>query len=254
MPIGANSASWRHYIHLQRTSRHGCLRRQTSNLKFEMNFSRLLLASLVFLFFSSSSHAKKLVHSMSWLASGPAIANYSIKSLDFKMTLEGSHNEIAFQKRKMLSRYQKKKAISPFTDFFTGWHLIGQAYSGQGIDSSGVTHAIEYSNQSIFFSLGFEWYIASFAHLQPYIAYGLGNSAYSAQDTAADGTVTSYGQQTTSSDMSLYGANLILEFTDKVWLGVATNRYIEKQPLEFDYGKALIEPQSSQTLMLVWNW
>ena len=47
---------------------------------------------------------------MTWFASGPTIANYSIESLDFKMTLEGSHNEITYQKRKMLSSYQKEKS------------------------------------------------------------------------------------------------------------------------------------------------
>ena len=191
---------------------------------------------------------------MSWLASGPAIANYSIESLDFKMILDGSHHEIAFQTRKILSPHKRKKAISPFTDFFTGWHVISQTYSGQGIDRSGVIHAIEYSNRSIVFSLGFEWYIANVAHLQPYVAYGLGNSFYSAQDTAADGAVTSYDQQTSSSDMSIYGVNLILEFSDKIWGGYSTNSFLERQPLEFDYGNALIEPQSSQTFMLVWNW
>ena len=52
----------------------------------------------------------------------------------------------------------------------------------------------------------------------------------------------------------MYGVNLILELTGKVWLGYAMNYYVESQPIKFDSGDAAIEPQSSQALLLVWNW
>ena len=32
------------------------------------------------------------------------------------------------------------------------------------------------------------------------------------------------------------------------------NFFVESQSIKFDSGDATIEPQSSQTLMLVWNW
>ena len=54
--------------------------------------------------------------------------------------------------------------------------------------------------------------------------------------------------------MSMWGVNLILELTGKVWLGYAMNFFVESQPVKFDTGDAIIEPQSSQTLLLVWNW
>ena len=195
------------------------------------------------LLLSFSLQAQEDNKAMSWIASGSAKANYSIDNLDFSTTADGTHQEINF--------YQSR---SPFTNLFTGWHLITQDYSGEGTDNNGVKHAVDYSNQSIFFSLGYDWYLSEFAHLQPYIAYGLGTSTYSATDTAADGTITPFAENTSTSDMSMYGVNLILELTGKVWLGYAMNYFVESQPIKFDAGDANIAPQSSQTLLLVWNW
>ena len=52
----------------------------------------------------------------------------------------------------------------------------------------------------------------------------------------------------------MYGINLILEITGKIWLGYAMNYFVESQTIKYDSGDAIIEPQSSQTLLLVWNW
>jgi len=203
--------------------------------------SPLLL--LLLLLTPFSAQAQEEDKTMSWIASGAAQATYGIDNLGFSTTLEGTHQEINF----LQSR-------SSFTNLFTGWHLITQDYSGEGTDNNGVKHAVDYSNQSIFFSLGYDWYLSGFAHLQPYIAYGLGSSTYSATDTAADGTITPFAENTSTSDMSMYGVNLILELTGKVWLGYGMNFFVESQSIKFDSGDATIEPQSSQTLMLVWNW
>ena len=204
---------------------------------------RLLFLAPALLCLSFSLQAQEDDKTLSWIASGSAQASYSIDNLDFSMTADGTHQEINF----LQSR-------SAFTNLFTGWHLITQDYSGEGTDNNGVKHAVDYSNQSIFFSLGYDWYLSGFAHLQPYIAYGLGSSTYSATDTAADGTITPFAENTSTSDMSMYGVNLILELTGKVWLGYAMNYFVESQPIKFDAGDATIAPQSSQTLLLVWNW
>ena len=203
--------------------------------------SPLLL--LLLLLTSFSAQAQEEDKTMSWLASGAAQATYGIDNLGFSTTLDGTHQEINF----LQSR-------SSFTNLFTGWHLITQEYSGEGTDNNGVKHAVDYSNQSIFFSFGYDWYLSEFAHLQPYITYGLGSSTYSATDTAADGTITPFAENTSTSDMSMWGVNLILELTGKVWLGYGMNFFVESQSIKFDSGDATIEPQSSQTLMLVWNW
>ena len=204
---------------------------------------RLLFLATALLLLSFSLQAQEDDKTLSWIASGSAQASYSIDNLDFSMTADGTHQEINF----LQSR-------SAFTNLFTGWHLITQDYSGEGTDNNGVKHAVDYSNQSIFFSLGYDWYLSGFAHLQPYIAYGLGSSTYSATDTAADGTITPFAENTSTSDMSMYGVNLILELTGEVWLGYAMNYFVESQPIKFDAGDATIAPQSSQTLLLVWNW
>ena len=198
---------------------------------------------LLLLLTSFSAQAQEEDKTMSWIASGAAHSTYGIDNLGFSTTLEGTHQEINF----LQSR-------SSFTNLFTGWHLITQEYSGEGTDSSGVKHAVDYSNQSIFFSFGYDWYLLEFAHLQPFISYGLGSSTYSATDTAADGTITPFAENTSTSDMSMWGVNLILELTGKVWLGYGMNFFVESQSIKFDSGDATIEPQSSQTLMLVWNW
>ena len=203
---------------------------------------RLFIAALLLLF-SFSLQAQEEDKTMSWLASGAAQATYGIDNLDFSMTADGTHQEINF----LQSR-------SSFTNLFTGWHFISQEYSGEGTDNNGVKHAVDYSNQSIFFSFGYDWYLSEFAHLQPFISYGLGSSTYSATDTAADGTITPFAENTSTSDMSMYGVNLILELTGKLWLGYGMNFFVESQSIKFDSGDATIEPQSSQTLMLVWNW
>lgn len=116
---------------------------------------------------------------MSWLASGDASANYSIDSSGLSMTLDDTHQEIDF--------FQNR---SSFTSLFKGQHLISQEYSGEGTNINGEIHAVDYNNQSIFFSSGYDWYHTEFAHLQPYISYGVGVCTYSGKNTTADGTVT----------------------------------------------------------------
>jgi len=205
--------------------------------------TRSPLLLLLLLLTSFSAQAQEEDKTMSWIASGAAHSTYGIDNLGFSTTLEGTHQEINF----LQSR-------SSFTNLFTGWHLITQEYSGEGTDNNGVKHAVDYSNQSIFFSFGYDWYLSEFAHLQPFISYGLGSSTYSATDTAADGTITPFAENTSTSDMSMWGVNLILELTGKLWLGYGMNFFVESQSIKFDSGDATIEPQSSQTLMLVWNW
>ena len=78
--------------------------------------------------------------------------------------------------------------------------MISQDANGDGTYNSGELHAVNYKNQSIFFSFGFDWYLANFAHLQPFLAYGVGASTYSASITSSSGTVTPYEESTSSTD------------------------------------------------------
>ena len=75
------------------------------------------------------------------LSTGTTKTNYSIENLDLSITAEGTYQEINF--------YQGR---SPYTNLFTGWHLLTQDASGSGKDKNGILHAFEYRNQSILFS------------------------------------------------------------------------------------------------------
>jgi len=203
----------------------------------------LLLLFLLLLLTPFSSKAQEPDNAMSWIASGTAKANYSIDNLGLSITAEGTYQEI--------NLYQ---ARSPYTDLFIGWHLITQDYSGSGRDKNGILHAFEYSNQSALFSLGYDWYLAEFAHLQPFIAYGAGINKTSATDYGGYDTIAPFTDNTKTSDITMYGVNLIFELTGKIWLGYGINYFADSQPIEFDVGDASIETQSSQALLLVWNW
>ena len=70
-----------------------------------------------------------------------------------------------------------------------------KSHPAEAVDSSGNKHMLDYSNQSLFFSLGYDMYLANFAHLQPFGAYGAGTSTHQATHTASDGTVTPYEEK-----------------------------------------------------------
>ena len=48
----------------------------------------------------------------------------------------------------------------------------------------------------------------------------------------------------------MYGVNLILELTGKLWLGYGMNFFVESQSIKFDSGDATIEPVSYTHLTL----
>jgi len=206
-------------------------------------FIRLLLISILLPLLALSTFAQEDDKTMSWLASGAATASYSPNNLDFTLAMEGVHSEFTL--------YQDR---SPFTNLFNGLHLIGLDYTGEGLDADGNKHDPTYQNMSLLYSLGLDIYLAEFAHLQPFVAYGVGVSTYSKTYTAEDGETTTYEEKTATADMGIYGVNLILELTGKLWLGYAMNFYLEKQAVEYQDTDSTIELQSSQTLMLVWNW
>lgn len=203
------------------------------------------LILVAFLSFAASVYAEDYDYtkSISWLASGDASANFSMESSGLSTSLEGTHQEIAL--------WQDK---NPFTNIFTGLHYINLEFDGQGTTQNGEALSIEYQNQSLFFSLGFDFYLAELIHIQPYAAYAYGNITHSSSQTSASGVVTPYEEKSELADMGLYGVNLLLEITPKLWLGYSMNYFAENQVIKYDSGEAKLEPQSSQTLMLVWNW
>ena len=204
--------------------------------------TRLLLSASLLLLVAFTAFAQQEDSTMSWLATGPATATYAPDS-NYVLSLTGTHSEITL--------WQDR---SVFTNFFDGLHLISLDLSGEGTDGSGNLHAPKYSNLSLFYSLGYDWYLASFAHVQPYVAYGIGTVAFSNTYTDFYGDSTEYEERSETADWATYGVNLIFEITGKLWLGYALNYYHETQTIEYQDNDGSVELGSSQTLMLVWNW
>jgi len=204
--------------------------------------TRLLLPASLLLLVAFTAFAQQEDSTMSWLATGPATATYAPDS-NYVLSLTGTHSEIAL--------WQDRSVI---TNFFDGLHLISLDLSGEGTDGSGNLHAPKYSNLSLFYSLGYDLYLANFAHVQPYFAYGIGNVTFSNRTTDSTGAVTPYAEKSEIADWGIYGLNLIIEITGKLWLGYALNYYQETQSIEYQTSDGSIALGSSQTLMLVWNW
>jgi len=205
--------------------------------------SRFLLLSFLIWLVANTSYGQQEDSSISWLATGSATATYFPNTTDHSIQLTGTHSEIAL--------WQDR---SVFTNFFDGLHLISLDLSGEGSDASGNLHAPKYSNLSLFYSLGYDLYLANFAHVQPYFAYGIGNVTFSNRTTDSTGAVTPYAEKSEIADWGIYGLNLIIEITGKLWLGYALNYYQETQSIEYQTSDGSIALGSSQTLMLVWNW
>ena len=208
-----------------------------------LNLRCLLLSILLLLLLALPTLAQEDDLTMTWLASGAATASYSPNDSDYSLGLEGTHAEFTL--------YQDR---SVYTNFFNGLHLIGLEFSGEGTDSDGNKHAPKYQNISIAYSLGYSLYVAQFAHVQPFITYGIGSVSYSKTYTSSDGTIKPYEEKTVTADWGVYGINLIIEITGKVWLGYGINFYQEKQAIEYQDVDGSLTLKGSQTLMLVWNW
>ena len=204
---------------------------------------RFLLLCYLVLQIASNALGQQEDSSMSWLATGPASATYFPDSTSYSLPMTGTHSEIAF--------WQDR---SVFTNFFDGLHLIQLELAGEGLGNSGESHAPKYSSTSLFYSLGYDLYLANFAHLQPYLAYGIGTVTFSNNYADSTGAATPYEEKSEWADWGIYGVNLILEITGKLWLGYALNFYQEQQAIEYQDADGSIELGSSQTLMLVWNW
>ena len=208
-----------------------------------MNLRLLPLSILLLLLTSLPTLAQEDDLTMTWLASGAATATYSPNDSDYSLALQGTHAEFTL--------YQDR---SVYTNLFNGLHLIGLEFSGEGTDSDGNKHAPEYANASLLYSLGLDIYLANFLHLQPFAAYGVGVTTYRKSYTESDGAFTPYEEKTVTADWGMYGVNFILELTGKLWLGYGLNYYAEEQAVEYRNKHSTIILQSSQTLMLVWNW
>ena len=179
---------------------------------------------------------------LSWYATGPTKADFRAQNSDLALTMNGMHNEITF--------WQDRGFDSGLLD---GLHLLSLSFQGEGTDSSGNDHVVEYRNLSFAYSLGYDLRLG-LAHLQPYAAFGLGMDYHNATHTSASGKITPYEEKSEWGYQVYYGLNLILEVSGKLWLGYAINYFTDSLKIQYHDIKATITPRQSQTLMLVWNW
>jgi hypothetical protein len=216
-----------------------------------MNLRLLLLSILLLLLFSLPTLAQEADKTISWVASGPASGSYSPSESDYSLGLEGTQTEITF--------YQDR---SVYTNLFNGLHLISLNLSGEGSDGSGNFHAPQYQNLTLAYSLGYDLNLANFAHLQPFVAYGIGTTSYSKSYIDADDSLTNYEEKNATSDYGIYGINLIFEITGKFWIGYGLNYFYENQLIEYEksnssrkyLNQSSIELDRSQTISLIYNW
>ena len=179
---------------------------------------------------------------LSWFATGSAIADFKAQNSDLSLKMDGTHNEIAFWQDRGFDG-----------GLFDGLHLLSLEFQGEGRDTSGNYHIVEYRNLSLTYSLGYDWAIG-IAHLQPYAAIGLGLDYHSATHTSAAGKITPYEEKSEWGYQTYYGLNLILEITGKLWIGYSLNYFMDSLKIQYHDIRATITPEKSQTLMLVWNW
>ena len=92
---------------------------------------------------------------LSWFATGSAIADFKAQNSDLSLKMDGTHNEIAFWQDRGFDG-----------GLFDGLHLLSLEFQGEGRDTSGNYHIVEYRNLSLTYSLGYEWAMG-LAHLQP---------------------------------------------------------------------------------------
>ena len=212
-------------------------------------FSRAPLSFfvVVLLLLSTQREAQGIISNerdLSWLGLGEAQASFSIQDHDLGVGLDGSQQELTF--------WQERNAK---TNLFSGIHLIHQDFSVIGGQDNGQSYDLEYRNLSLLFSFGYDWLIADFLHVQPYAAYGLGQSSFQLNHTSKDGTQRAFPAKTGLIDIGAYGANLLFEISKRFWVGFAQNYYLETRSFDYDaLGKTELQLQQSSMLLLIWNW
>ncbi len=207
----------------------------------------LCAAILIWILLPSHLRAEYVIETestLSWLALGDSSAKFSVEDQNFSTNVQGRQQELAI--------WQDRNSHS---HLFSGLHLQRLEYSASAVDASGNRYQPEYQSLNLFYSLGIDWEFANFLHLQPFVAYGLGIGNFQISHTATDGTQRSFPEKEGITDIGIYGVNLILEVSGKLWLGVAQNYFVESRTFKYEYlGKTSLEPQNSTTFLIVWNW
>ena len=179
---------------------------------------------------------------ISWIGSGSVEGYYVTKSGNKSIDLTGDSLEIMF--------WQDREK----SGFFDGLQLLQLELSGTGIDGSGISHEPKLEVLSLQYHLGWNGNLFNFIHLQFFVFYGIGQTRFSVALQQGQTWSKNFEEQQAYSDMTSYGTNLILELTDRLWLGYSTVHVQDSQLVDYGYTQSEFSPTDYQSILIVYKW
>ena len=178
----------------------------------------------------------------SWIGLGSVEGSYVTKSGDKSISLTGDALEIMF--------WQDREK----SGFFDGLQLLQLELSGTGIDGRDISHDLRLEMLNLQYHFGWNWDLFNFVHLQLFVSYGIGQTRFSVALQQEQTWSKNFEEQQAYSDMTSYGTNLILELTDRLWLGYSTVYVQDSQSVNYGYTQSEFSPTNYQSILIVYKW
>ena len=178
----------------------------------------------------------------SWIGLGSVEGSYVTKSGDKSISLTGDALEIMF--------WQDREK----SGFFDGLQLLQLELSGTGIDGRDISHDLRLKILNLQYHFGWNWDLFNFVHLQLFVSYGIGQTRFSVALQQEQTWSKNFEEQQAYSDMTSYGTNLILELTDRLWLGYSTVYVQDSQSVNYGYTQSEFSPTNYQSILIVYKW
>ena len=179
---------------------------------------------------------------ISWIGLGSAEGSYVTKSGNSPISLTGDAIEIVF--------WQDREK----SGFFDGLQLLQLELSGTGIDGRGISHEPRFKMLNLQYHLGWNWDLFNFVHLQFFVSYGIGQTHFSVALQQGQTVSKNFEEQQAYSDMTTYGTNLILELTNRLWLGYSIVYVQDSQSVDYGYTQSEFSPTNYQSVLIVYKW
>jgi hypothetical protein len=179
---------------------------------------------------------------ISWIGLGSVEGSYVTKSGDKSISLTGDAHEIMF--------WQDREK----SGFFDGLQLLQLELSGTGIDGRDISHNLSLEMLNLQYHFGWNWDLFNFVHLQLFVSYGIGQTRFSVALQQEQTWSKNFEEQQAYSDMTSYGTNLILELTDRLWLGYSTVHVQDSQSVNYGYTQSEFSPTNYQSILIVYKW
>jgi hypothetical protein len=179
---------------------------------------------------------------ISWIGLGSVEGSYVTKSGDKSISLTGDAHEIMF--------WQDREK----SGFFDGLQLLQLELSGTGIGGRDISHDLRLKMLNLQYHFGWNWDLFNFVHLQLFVSYGIGQTRFSVALQQEQTWSKNFEEQQAYSDMTSYGTNLILELTDRLWLGYSTVHVQDSQSVNYGYTQSEFSPTNYQSILIVYKW